>query len=213
MSIHTLLLFVCASFMIAIVPGPNVLLVISRAMTNGLSSALTVVTGLASAALIYLIATIAGFIAFVAAAPNALTGLRALGAGYLIYIGLKMMWTSLSKKSASTNLPPQSLRTSMYAQGFWASFSNPKTMLYWSAFLPQFVDHSNSIVQSMPILGIAGIVIEVVVLMGYATIAVLARRTMVSSQSTRILQTFSGAVLTILGLSLSWNLLNARRVI
>jgi threonine/homoserine/homoserine lactone efflux protein len=212
MSVYTFLLFVGASSMIAIVPGPNVLLVVTRASAYGFKGATPVVLGLSSAASLYLAATVVGLTAMMARFPTALTVLRVLGAFYLAYMGLRMMWSSLSKASTSISAPPQSSRSSLFAQGFWTCFSNPKALLYWSAFLPQFIGTGHGVALQMILLGLTGIVLELIVLGVYAALASAASRMVKSSSKLRALQLLAGAILVALGASLGWSSIGARRV-
>jgi len=212
MNAHTFLLFIGASSVIAIVPGPNVLLVVTRAAAHGFKGAVPVVMGLSSAALIYLGTTVAGLTAMVTTFPSALAVLRLLGACYLAYMGLRMISVSFAKASPSVSAPLQPSSTSSFAQGFWTCFSNPKALLYWSAFLPQFISSNDGVVQQMTILGLTGIVLEVIVLSMYSLLASVAGRLMNASRERRVLQVMAGAILVALGVSLGWSSIGARRV-
>jgi threonine/homoserine/homoserine lactone efflux protein len=212
MTAHAFLLFVGASSMIAIAPGPNVLLVVSRAATYGARGTIPVGLGIAVAASIYLVATVLGLTVVVAAFPTALTVLRVLGACYLAYVGLRMIMASASKRLAEAGAPQQLRKTSLLAQGFWTCFSNPKCLLYWSAFLPQFIDPNDGIARQLILLGLTGILLEVIVLGTYAGLASAASRMMDGSRARRSLQLLAGAVLVALGASLGLNSLGAHRL-
>jgi threonine/homoserine/homoserine lactone efflux protein len=211
MTAHAFLLFVGASATIAIVPGPNVLLVVSRAATFGYRGAIPAALGIAVAASIYLIATVVGLTTAIAAFPVALTILRVLGICYLVYLGLRMIVASASKRWSATDAPQQSNR-SLFAQGFWTCFSNPKCVIYWSAFLPQFIDPSEHVAQQLILLGLTGIALEATVLGTYAGLASVAGRMMNGSRAPRSLQFLAGALLVGLGVSMGLNSLGARRV-
>jgi threonine/homoserine/homoserine lactone efflux protein len=211
MTAHAFLLFVGASSMIAIAPGPNVLLVVSRAATHGFRGTIPVGLGIAVAASIYLVATVIGLTAVIATFPAALTVLRVLGACYLVYVGLRMIMAESKQWSAAGALR-QSRKMSLFAQGFWTCFSNPKCLIYWSAFLPQFIDPHEEIAQQLILLGLTGILLEAIVLGAYAGLASLASRMMNRPGARRSLQLLAGAVLVVLGASLGLNSLDAHRV-
>jgi homoserine/homoserine lactone efflux protein len=210
MSAQAFLLFVGASSLFAIVPGPNVLLVVTRASAYGFKGAIPAGLGIESAAFIYLAATVVGLTAVVAAFPAALIVLRVAGACYLAYVGLRMMAASLAGVMPSSGAQPQWSNASLFAQGFWTCFSNPKALLYWSAFLPQFITPDAGVAQQLILLGLTGIVLEVIVLGIYAVLASAASRMMNASRERRTLQFVAGAVLLGLGVSLGWNSIGVR---
>jgi hypothetical protein len=114
------------------VPGPNVMLVASRALAHGFRAALPAAIGLGAAAVIYLAIPVVGLTAMIAAFPRALIVLRILGECYLAYIGVRMIMAALSPADfASASTTPVS-RASLFVQGFLTCFSNPKALLYWS---------------------------------------------------------------------------------
>lgn len=213
MTAQAFLLFVGASLLIAIVPGPNVMLVASRALAHGFRGALPAALGLSVAAAIYLAITVIGLTAMIAAFPRALTVLRMLGACYLVYIGVRMLAAALAHADpAGTPAPPVS-RASLFVQGFLTCFSNPKALLYWSAFLPQFVRPGADFAQQMLMLGATGIVLEALVLGAYAALAAAASRLLRSSRKRQRLEMLAGAVLITLGASLGWSTLGTRRAV
>lgn len=212
MPTHTFLVFVGASLLIAIVPGPNAMLVASRALAHGFRAALPAAIGLSVAAVIYLAITVMGLTAMIAAFPRALAVLRMLGACYLVYIGVRMIMAALTPSDfASAPTTPVS-RASLFAQGFLTCFSNPKALLYWSAILPQFISPGADFAQQMIVLGVTGIALEALVLGAYAALASGANRFLGSSRKRRRFEMVAGAVLLALGVSLGWNTLGARRV-
>lgn len=140
--IGNLLAFTLAAFILIIVPGPSVLFVISRALAYGRRTALLTVLGGALGSFVSAVAIAIGVGALVEASAIAYTVLKFAGAGYLIYLGIRAirhrtkLWASFEQKVA----PVSGRRT--FIEGFVVSVTNPKSMMFFAAVLPQFVDRS-----------------------------------------------------------------------
>jgi len=96
------------------------------------------------------------------------------GAAYLVYLGIRMLWTVRSgtaEKTADTRPLPRP-----FVQGFITHLANPKAMLYWSALLPQFLDLHAALAPQVVLLGSLAIVLDVIVLASYGLFAAAARR-------------------------------------
>jgi threonine/homoserine/homoserine lactone efflux protein len=135
-----LLAFAAMSFLLIVVPGPSVLFVIGRALSLGRRAALTSVVGNALGAFVIVVAVAFGVGAVVAASAVAFTALKVAGAAYLVYLGVKA-WrqrSSLPIADADDVVPRGGLRTMW--EGFGVGVANPKTIVFFAAVLPQFVD-------------------------------------------------------------------------
>ena len=202
MSLRSILVFASASVLVALSPGPNVFLVLSQGLRSGLGAVLKAIAGIELAPLIYLTISSLGLGYLLAMWPNSLSTIRLLGALYLAYIGFKMCRKALATPGGSTSA---SLRgRTVYAQGFLTSFSNPKTILYFSAFLPQFIDGSQPATPQLVTFGLVGVALEAVVLLGYGTIAAKTRHVVAGPAFARRIDLYAGAFLALLGAYLVW---------
>jgi len=130
--------FVAAALVVLVTPGPGVLYVIARTTEQGHAAGLASVLGLATGALVHVIAAAVGLSAILLASATAFGVVKMLGAAYLIYLGIR----TLLKRTATgeiTDVPRASLGR-LFADGVVVSLFNPKIAVFFLAFLPQFVD-------------------------------------------------------------------------
>lgn len=192
MTASSVWLFAGASLLIALSPGPNVMFVVAHGLRSGIETAARAILGLALAPFIYLAVTVAGLSVILNTWPGFFATLRVAGACYLVYLGVRMLWSLQVRSSLSESQVTSS--SSPVLQGFITSLSNPKTLLYWSAFLPQFIDQARSLSPQVAMLGILGIAIEVAVLLGYASLAARTRRHVAAPRFARLVDGFAGSL-------------------
>ena len=133
-------LFVGAALALLLVPGPAVLYIVARSIQQGRRAGLVSVLGIHLGTLVHVAAATAGLSALVVSSAAAFTVVKLAGAAYLIGLGL---WTLLSRKAeAEVALGGERRLRRVFAQGVVVNVLNPKTALFFLAFLPQFVDTS-----------------------------------------------------------------------
>ena len=136
----SLLLFVTGAALLLVIPGPAVTYVVSRSIGHGRASGLVSVLGIAVGTLLQVTAATLGLSVLLASSVLAFQFIKYLGAAYLIYLGIRTLrrddWQLLQAASGERRL----LR--IFAQGVLVNLLNPKTALFFLAFLPQFVDPS-----------------------------------------------------------------------
>ncbi|AUY52442.1 LysE family translocator [Streptomyces sp. CB01881] len=139
-STDRLLAFAAMSFLLIVIPGPSVLFVIGRALAQGRRAALTTVVGNTLGAYALVVAVAFGVGAVVERSVLVYTGLKLAGAAYLVYLGVKAVRQrgSFQAVFAGEGSAHGSLRTLW--EGFAVGVANPKTMIFFAAVLPQFVD-------------------------------------------------------------------------
>lgn len=134
----SLLLFVTGAAVLLVIPGPAVSYVVSRSIGHGRAAGLVSVLGIVAGTLCHVVAAALGISAVLASSALAFPFVKYLGAGYLIYLGIKTLRTgdqpSLEAAGGGTGL------ARIFGQGFLVNLLNPKTALFFLAFLPQFVD-------------------------------------------------------------------------
>lgn len=156
MSADRLLAFAAMSLLLIVIPGPSVLFVVGRALAQGRRAALTTVVGNTTGAYVLIVAVALGIGAVVERSVLVFTVLKLAGAACLVYLGVKAWRQRGSLQAAFTgdeNPPPGGLRT--FWEGFAVGVANPKTMVFFAAVLPQFVDRAQGhVVVQMLVLGL-----------------------------------------------------------
>ncbi|MGF6733331.1 homoserine/homoserine lactone efflux protein [Paraburkholderia youngii] len=152
MSFHTWLLFAAAYLLTTISPGPNVLLVIRNSVRYGSRGAAASVAGnlLAQGVVVALVALGVG--AVLTTLPPLFVVMKVLGAGYLMYLGIRQLRGGGNRQAAQAARPtgvasPADTfeRSKVFREALLVSGSNPKTMIFLSAFMPQFIDHERGL--------------------------------------------------------------------
>lgn len=144
--------FVAASVLLAFVPGPDLLFVLTESMLRGRRAGLVATMGLCTGLVVHVGAVALGVAALVQASPMAFAGLRYAGAAYLVYLA----WRAF--RAAATPLSPdevaQAPLRAIYARAVTMNVTNPKVAIFFLAFLPQFADVEwGSLTGQMLILG------------------------------------------------------------
>ncbi|SFY32722.1 Threonine/homoserine/homoserine lactone efflux protein [Streptomyces atratus] len=161
-SSERLLAFAAMSFLLIVIPGPSVLFVIGRALAQGRRAALTTVVGNTLGAYVLIVAVALGVGSIVERSVLVFTVLKLAGAAYLVYLGVKA-WRqrgSLQAAFIADQTTQGGLRTLL--EGFAVGVANPKTIVFFAAVLPQFVDRGQGhIVVQMLVLGLVFNIIAV----------------------------------------------------
>ena len=138
LDLHKLPLFFAASIILLLTPGPAVIYIVTRSVSQGRLAGLVSVMSIETGNLFHALAAALGLSALLLSSALAFTAVKYLGAAYLIYLGLRKLFAHESS-SGQVELAPQSLRR-VFSQGVLVAILNPKTALFFVAFLPQFVD-------------------------------------------------------------------------
>jgi threonine/homoserine/homoserine lactone efflux protein len=177
-------LFLLASAVLLLTPGPAVLYIITRSVAQGRRAGLVSVCSIEVGNFMHVIAATLGLSALLLSSALAFTIVKYLGAAYLIYLGLRTLFTREASQ-AIVSSQPQSLRR-IFAQGVVIATLNPKTALFFVAFLPQFVDPARgAIAAQMLVLGCIFILLAVVSDSLYALLAGTVGRWLKGSRSVR----------------------------
>ncbi len=153
-NLPTLLAFTAASLLLAVTPGPDMTLSISRALAQGRGPALFVVVGTSTGILIHTLLVAFGISALITASPTAFFILKTGGAGYLL-------WLAIQAVRSGSNLSVEKVegvKGSVLANistGLWVNLLNPKVIIFFMTFLPQFVTASDpDVTQKLIFLGV-----------------------------------------------------------
>jgi threonine/homoserine/homoserine lactone efflux protein len=137
--LENLAAFALAALALAAVPGPSVLFIIGRSLSLGRAAGLLSVVGNASGVALQVAAVAAGIGALVASSVVAFTIIKFLGAGYLIYLGIQAIRHRNEVTDAAARPAPRTLGR-VYGEAVIVGVSNPKSIVFFVAILPQFVD-------------------------------------------------------------------------
>ncbi|TDL81102.1 LysE family translocator [Palleronia sediminis] len=134
----TIALFVSASIVLLIVPGPTIALVILRSLSDGRRNALPLVLGVGLGDLVAASIALAGAGALLAASAAAFTAVKLIGACYLVWLGIKLFRAMPAPPQADGAAPVGSAGAA-FRDGFLVTVFNPKGILFFIAFVPQFI--------------------------------------------------------------------------
>ena len=138
-SLDTLLLFTAAALVLNVSPGPSNFYILSRSLTQGTSAGLVATAGLATGSLVHVAAAALGLSAVFLYSPVAYGILKLAGAGYLVYLGVTALLAAKPLVGPPGALTPRPFRR-IFRQSILVEVLNPKTALFFLAFLPQFAD-------------------------------------------------------------------------
>ncbi len=158
-SLPTLLAFTAAGLLLALTPGPDMTLSISRALAQGRRPALYVVVGTSTGILIHTLLVAFGISALITASPTAFFVLKTGGAGYLLWLAIQAIRSGSSLKVEKVEGAAGSALANI-STGLWVNLLNPKIIIFFMTFLPQFVTAGDpAVTQKLIFLGIFFIVV------------------------------------------------------
>ena len=170
------LVFFAAAFTLSISPGPDLMYVLSRTVTQGTKVGLASAAGVSAGAFVHVIAAAFGLSALLAASAAAFTVVKFAGAGYLLYLGIQALRSRGAMVAASERHAAAVTSWQAFRQGVLVDVLNPKVALFFMAFLPQFVrpGHGSTAMQLL-LLGV--LVIGVAILVDASFVLIAARAT------------------------------------
>jgi threonine/homoserine/homoserine lactone efflux protein len=133
----TFALFALASLALLVVPGPSVVYIVTRSLELGRSAGLVSMLGVETGGLVHVVMAALGLSALIASSAAAFSVVKYAGAAYLVALGIGKLTTRAPEPLAPRAIPP---RSRLYGQGIVVQVLNPKTAIFFLAFLPQFVD-------------------------------------------------------------------------
>jgi threonine/homoserine/homoserine lactone efflux protein len=201
-SLGTFAVFSLAAVALAVVPGPAVTYIVTQSVDKGRRAGLVSALGVASGGLVHVAAATIGLSALIASSATAFTAVKLVGAGYLIIVGIRRIRAREGEEGAPETPPPAPLRK-LYAQGVVVNVLNPKTALFFLAFLPQFVNPDRgSVALQIAALGCLFVVIALSSDAVYALAAdALAGRLRGHSGVAQVRRYVSGGIFIALGVS------------
>ena len=201
MSLELYVAYTLACIVIILVPGPTVTLIIASSMRHGTRAGLLNVAGTQAGIAVMIAIVGIGLNSMIEAMGHWFEWVRLLGAAYLIYIGWQMIRSSGKLAEGDVPVAP---RGGFFLQGFLVAVSNPKTLLFFGAFIPQFIDHTLDYAPQIVIMGITALVFAALSDSTYAMVAGRAGRAL-SARRVKLLSRISGGFLIGGGLWLAFS--------
>jgi|SRR5882724_5989923 len=172
MTIKLLLVFAITEFLLSLTPGPAVLLIVSQGVKAGFKPSIRGTLGILMGNAIYFAISALGLGALLIASANLFQAIKWIGVSYLVFVGLKMLF-SRSQPESEEQKPEIKSKSSLrlFSQGLITQLSNPKAIIFFSALLPQFISTGQSMPYQVLILGFVSISVEFPVLVSYGWLA------------------------------------------
>ena len=187
-----LLPYIAACILFSVVPGPSVTIVVANSLAGGTRAGLLTILGTEIAMLSMVLVVALGLEAVMSLVAEAFIVIKLVGAAYLIWIGWKM-FSSSGALDLSRPAAPRSGRRYVI-QGALINWSNPKTLLFLGAFLPQFVDMDRPAFPQIVVLGLIVMAVASASDSLYAVLAGSARQVLTAAR-VRLMSRVSGAIL------------------
>ncbi|MFN6121883.1 MAG: LysE family translocator [Actinomycetes bacterium] len=197
--LSTISTYAFASFVLLIIPGPAVIYILNRSVSDGREVGLAAVAGLELGNFVHAVAASAGLSAVLATSATAFTTVKWLGAGYLVFVGVRTLMRPAP--ALSGDLAATSTRRA-FGQGVIVNVLNPKVALFFLSFLPQFIDpdQGRAWLQSL-VLGLVFVLIGCITDSTYSLIASSMRHVLLRGRTLGIVQRWvAGTVFIGLGL-------------
>jgi homoserine/homoserine lactone efflux protein len=176
MTIEAWALFCLTETLLCLNPGPSSLLVASVGLTRGRLSGALAGAGVIAANAVYFALSASGLAAVHGLSARAFFAVKWAGAGYLIWVGTRMILRSFRERGPETASLAAGSRRRSFRAGFVVQGANPNLLVYFGAILPQFIDPAGRLAPQLAILALSSFAIEFSVLCGYAALAAKAGR-------------------------------------
>lgn len=197
MSFEHWLAFCAASAILLAIPGPTVLLVISYALGHGRKVAFATVAGVTLGDFTAMTASMLGLGALLATSAAIFTLLKWLGAAYLVYLGIKL-WRAPVAVDDGADAPedlPKEKPGRIFAHAYLVTALNPKSLVFFVAFLPQFLDATGPAAIQLAIFEVTFLILATVNASLYALLAAMARRQVRKPRVQRIVNRTGGSLM------------------
>jgi len=147
-------LFCLSAIVLSVTPGPDTFYILGRTISQGTKSGYASVLGISTGVLVHTIAAAIGLSTILATSALVFKIIKLIGAAYLIYLGITLIFASKHTDGLSKNSLPEISFWKIYSQGVLTNVLNPKVALFFLSFLPQFIDANQGNVASFSFLGL-----------------------------------------------------------
>jgi len=193
---HALWLFSLAALALLLIPGPAVLYIVAQSAEHGRAAGIVSVTGVHIGTLVHVAAATVGLSAIIVSSAIAFSVVKYAGAAYLVYVGIRRL---LTREPAALLQATKAPLFGLFRQGVVVNVLNPKTALFFLAFLPQFVDPGRTVWTQVLVLGLTFVALGFLSDSVYAVTAGTLARWL--RERRRLLRYASGSVFVALGVT------------
>jgi homoserine/homoserine lactone efflux protein len=187
-------LYVLTEAALSLSPGPAVMLVIAYGLTQGARRSVFAALGILTANALYFVLSATALGAVLVASQSFFVAVKWIGAAYLVYVGLSALFGRPSPITVSNAANRPRSRRAIYMSGLTLQLANPKTLIFFVAILPQFVDPRLAVAPQMVWLAAGSIVPELFILTGYGYLASRAARIATDPRYARITDRIAGVL-------------------
>ena len=194
MSLEIWIAYIIAAEIILVIPGPTIILVVSQAITHGRRSVVPLVAGVTGGDATAMIFSLLGLETIMTASATLFTLTKWVGAAYLVYLGIKT-WRTSPENDAWRDTGLQDTSGALFKSAYIVTALNPKSIAFFVAFLPQFVDARSNHLTQLIILGTTFLVLALINAALYAIFAGTLRDTLKRPQARRWFNRCGGSAL------------------
>jgi len=194
MNLEIWIAFVVAAEIILVIPGPTIILVVSQAIAHGRKSVIPLVAGVLAGDFTAMTLSLLGLGAVLSASATLFVVLKWIGALYLIYLGIKL-WRTDPENGADPLSTRHGSSTSLFKGAYIVTALNPKSIAFFVAFLPQFINHEDPTSPQFLIMGVTFLAMATGNAALYAVFAGHLRETMKKSRVRKVFDRCGGSAL------------------
>jgi len=196
--------FIAATLILCIIPGPVVTYLVATGIAQGPRAALTGLAGSTSALTLHMILVVAGLAPLLAALGHWTDVLKLIGALYLIFLGVQAWRTPVASHEDDLTAPKKLSPRTLYMRGLLISLTNPKTLVFYAAFFPQFIDATKPVLPQTILLAVTFVLLGLISDGTYGVAAGHLAPFIKSPRAQKIRNRMTGTVLTLTGLGLAF---------
>lgn len=194
MTLEIWVTFVSVVFIFAIIPGPTVILVLGQAISHGKKSVMPLVSGVLLGDFVAMTLSLIGLGAVLATSATLFLILKWFGVGYLIYLGIKT-WREVPEHGLSPISMPDISKVNLFKSSFLVTALNPKDIVFFVAFLPQFVNPNVAAMPQLLILMVTFLGVVSITITSFALFAGVVRYRIQNFQARKRLNKLGGGAL------------------
>lgn len=199
MSIEVWITFVITATLILVIPGPTIIYVVGQSLTHGRKASIPLSIGVILGDAICITLSLIGLGALLSFFSVAFLIVKYLGAAYLVYLGVKMLKTNSHLKTHQVE-PSNFNSKALFRDVFWVNALNPKGIIFYSAFMPQFVSTQNSISSQFILLSVTFLCLALINFTFFSLLASRASELFKSIKFTKIFNMTGGLSLICAGI-------------
>ena len=202
-SIDALLLFLGTTFVVVLSPGPAVIAVSTKAVSNGVRRSGSVAMGTAIANTLYFILSATGISTLIVQSNFLFSAIKWMGVAYLLYLGLNLIFSKAGALQIRPSIPKKTPLHRLFLRGFILEMSNPKALLYFTALLPQFINPTHPVLPQFVIFGSIALCLELAVYSSYSVLAYRSTRSVIKPFIAKLINRAAGGMLVFAGLKMA----------